>query len=607
MLPQGFSLLQDFAVIMVVAGATAVLFRLLRQPPILGYLVAGIIVGPHTPLPVVQDVETIRQLADLGVVLLMFGLGLEFSLDRLRPVGLVALVAGSLGMLFMLVTGYEMGLLLGWGSGDALFLGAAVSISSTMVIVKVLADQGRLRQEASRILVGILVLQDFAAVAMIALFSGVATTGAADLGSALMLLGKLSLFALGSVALGSLAVPRLLELVHRFQSREAMLVTGLALCFALALLSQRAGLSVAAGAFLMGSIIASSRHAEEVLHLVAPLRDIFAALFFVAIGMLLDVGALAPLLLPALALLPLVVVGRAVASALGTLVSGYSARTALRVGLGLAPIGEFSLVIAKVGLDQGAVGAMVYPVIVVLTGLTTLMAPYLMRLSDPASERLDRVLPRPVRDYLAYGGLLQRAFRRSLKEPDPLARASRHHLTLIFLNVLVIAILWGAAALTFHLAAELLVALPLSADLLGLLLALTVLVLSLPSLVIIWGNLRALVHTGVEELLRRQTTARFLGRKVVGRVLRDTVLAFILIGVAIPALPLATRLVKEGSFWLLALPLAAALTTGYLFWDAIHQVHCRLEAALHRTLLGEAPPADPPQGEEGGKPPSQAG
>lgn len=583
---------------MVVAGATTILFRWLHQPPILGYILAGVVVGPFTPGATVQNLETFRQLADLGVVLVMFWLGLEFSLDRLRPVGVVALAAGGLEMLFMLVAGYEAGTLLGWAPGDALFLGAALSLSSTMVVVKVLGELGRLRQEASRIIVGVLVVQDFAAIAMIALFSGVATTGRADLAGAALVLLRLGLFAVSSLGLGALLVPRLLRLVSVSGSREALLISGLGLCFALALVSQGMGLSVAAGAFLMGAIIAPTPQGEGMREVVAPLRDVFAALFFVAIGMLLEIRLLPLFLLPALALFAVNFLGKVFSLSLGSLLSGYSARTALRVGMGMVAVGEFSLVIAKVGVDAGAVGELVFPVVVTLTALTTWASPYLVRLSDGVAERLDRALPRPVRDYLAYGGLLERAFRRSLGRDEPLAREARHHLSLIFLNVLVVAAFWGAAAFALHLAGGLPSFLALGPHSRSLLAFLGVLVLSLPSLVLTWRHLEALVRLGTEGLVARQSAARFLGRRVVARVLRDGALAFILLGVAIPILPLATRLHREGSLLLFLPPVMAALAIGYLFWDAIHQVHHRLESALGRTLLGREvdPQAAPPPG-----------
>lgn len=584
---EGFLLLRDFALIMIVAGATSLFFRWLRQPAILGYILAGVIIGPFTPGAAVQNLETIRQLADLGVVLVMFGLGLEFSLNRLRPMGLTALVAGTLEILFMLVVGYQVGLLLGWAPRDALFLGGALSISSTMVIVKVLTEMDRLRQEASRIMVGVLVVQDFAAVAMVALFSGVATTGRADLVGAGIVILKLGLFAITAIGFGSLAVPRIVAMAHRSGSREAVLVTGLALCFALALLSQMLGLSVAAGAFLMGALIAATPRSQDMLGLVAPLRDVFAALFFVAMGMLVDVRLLPALWLPALAFFAFNFLGKVFSLSLGSLLSGYSAKTALRVGVGMVVIGEFSLVIAKVGVDAGAVGELVFPVVVTLTILTTLSSSYLMRLSDPAAEWVDQWLPRPVREYLTYAGLLERAFRLSLGRADTTARQSRHHLTLIFLNILVIAALWGGAALLLHLGESLLASFPLGPHPLSLLVFAGVLAFSLPSVVLIWQHLKELVHIATQGLVDRQSAARFLGRRVVARVLRDGALAFILLAVIIPILPLATRLHREGSLLLFIPPVAAAFLIGYLFWDAIHTVHCRLQDALHRTLLGE--------------------
>ncbi|MEK7281907.1 MAG: cation:proton antiporter, partial [Chloroflexota bacterium] len=416
-------LLRDFAIIMVAAGAITILFRLIHQPAILGYILVGVIVGPFTIGPTIQNMETIRQLADLGIVLVMFGLGLEFSPGRLLRIGLSALAMGTLKMLFMLVMGYEVGLLLGWSPRDALFLGAALSISSTMVIVKVLAELGRLRQEASHLMVSILVIEDFAAIAIIALFSSIATTGRADLAGAGVVVLKLGLFAISAIGFSLLLGPRLLELAHR-AGQKAVLITGLALCFALALLSQKVGLSVAAGAFLMGSIIATTPRSEEMLKMVTPLRDIFAALFFVAMGMLLDIRLLSLFLLPALLIFLFNLLGKVFSLALGSFLFGYSVKTALRLGTGMVAVGEFSLIIVKVGLDAGVLGEAVFPVVVALTLLTIIASPYLMRLSEPMAEWLEEALPRPVQEYFTYSGLVERAFRRFLRRAEPLAQES---------------------------------------------------------------------------------------------------------------------------------------------------------------------------------------
>ncbi len=249
---------------MVVAGAITLLFRKLRQPVVLGYLIAGMIIGPYTPpFPLVTDISTINLLADLGLVLLLFGIGMEFSWHKIRKFGFQVLVIGVIEIVTMISIGYGLGQAFGWSTTDSVFLGAALHISSSAIIVKILKDSGKLQRVSSRIIVGILVVEDFAAIAIIAILSGVATTGAADIGAIGSLLLRLVIFVLASLVIGAVFVPRLIKFTHRFNSREALLVTSLGLCFALALIGDFLGLSISIGAFLMGSLIGDTENSEE--------------------------------------------------------------------------------------------------------------------------------------------------------------------------------------------------------------------------------------------------------------------------------------------------------------------------------------------------------
>src|SRR5438105_7569535 len=261
----GVMFLQDLAVVMIVAGLVTVLCHRLKQPVVLGYIIAGVIIGPHTPpFPLIKDQETIKTLSELGVVFLMFWLGLEFSFRKLRKVGVTALIAATLEIVLMVWLGYEIGRAFGWKQMDCLFLGAMLSISSTIIIVKALADLGRAKEKFAELIFGILIVEDILAIVMIALLSGIAMTGSLTAGEVLRTTGRLGIFLVVAVLLGLLAVPRLLAYVARFKSNEMLLITVLGLCFGASLLAVKLNYSVAVGAFVMGAVIAEARGIHRV-------------------------------------------------------------------------------------------------------------------------------------------------------------------------------------------------------------------------------------------------------------------------------------------------------------------------------------------------------
>ncbi|MDB6175070.1 MAG: putative sodium/proton antiporter [Chthoniobacteraceae bacterium] len=386
--------LQDLAIVMIVAAVVTVLFRQLKQPVVLGYILAGVIIGPHTPpFPLIADEHTIETLSELGVIFLMFSLGLEFSLRKLTEVGATALIAASLEIVLMIWAGYEIGLLFGWGQMDSIFLGAILSISSTTIIIKALEELGKSREKFAQLIFGILIVEDILAIVMIALLSGFATTGSlsvADIGTTVI---KLTSFLGVLLVAGLIAVPRLLNYVARFKSNETLLITVVGLCFGVALLAVKLGYSVALGAFLIGAIIAEARQIGKIEALTHPVRDLFSAVFFVSIGLLIDPALLVKYWVPILVISAVVILGKLVACAFGTFVAGNDLRSSVRVGMGLAQIGEFSFIIAAMGLSLKVTSDFVYPIAVAVSALTTLTTPYLVRSSDWLVNRLDRVAP----------------------------------------------------------------------------------------------------------------------------------------------------------------------------------------------------------------------
>jgi len=389
--------LQDLAVVMIVAGLVTVLFYRFKQPVVLGYIIAGVIIGPHTPpFPLIHDEATINTLAELGVILLMFALGLEFSLGKLKQVGVAAFIAAFLEILLMAWIGYEIGRSFGWGTMDSLFLGAMLSISSTTIIVKALAGLNKTKEPFAQVIFGILIIEDILAIAMLALLSGIAMTGTLQVTQVGLTLGKLGLFLVVSLVLGLLAVPKLLNYVAKFKSNEMLLITVLACCFGFSLLAHRFGYSVALGAFIIGAVMAESRQIHRIEALIEPVRDMFSAIFFVTIGLMIDPNMLAAYWLPILVISLAVVVGKVLTCSFGAFIGGNDMRTSLRIGMGLAQIGEFSFIIASLGLTLNVTSKFLYPIAVAVSAVTTLLTPYLIRSADGLVEWFDQWAPRTV-------------------------------------------------------------------------------------------------------------------------------------------------------------------------------------------------------------------
>jgi CPA2 family monovalent cation:H+ antiporter-2 len=389
------TILQDLAAVMIVAGIVTIIFHRFKQPVVLGYIIAGVIIGPHTPpYPLIHNEDTINTLSELGIILLMFSLGLEFSLRKLKQVGAPALIAAVLEILLLFWVGYEIGRLFGWAAMDSIFLGAMLSMSSTTVIIKVLAELGKMRERFSQLIFGVLIIEDILGIAMIALLSGIAMTGTLSLGEVGSTLGKLGAFLAVVLVAGLIAVPRLISYVARFKSNEMLIITVLGLCFGVSLLAVKLGYSVALGAFIIGAVIAETREIHRIETLIEPVRDMFSAVFFVAIGLLIDPKMLVVYWKPILVITLAVMIGKVVTCSFGAFVGGNDTRTSLRVGMGLAQIGEFSFIIASLGVTLKVTSSFLYPVAVAVSAITTLFTPYLIRSADVGVAKFDRSAPK---------------------------------------------------------------------------------------------------------------------------------------------------------------------------------------------------------------------
>jgi CPA2 family monovalent cation:H+ antiporter-2 len=401
-------LVRDLAVIMCVAAATTVLFRRIKQPVVLGYLLAGLIVGPHVPVPVFADETTAHTLSELGVILLMFSLGLEFSLRKLVKVGPTAGIVAVFQCSLMIWLGYLAGRGLGWTALESAFTGSLLAISSTTIIVKAFAEQG-VKGPLAELVFGILIVEDLIAILLLTILTAIASGAGLSPEDLMMTVGKLAGFLVGLVVVGLLLVPRIMRAIVRVSGKESVIVASVGVCFAAALLARQFGYSVALGAFLGGALVAESGEGKMVEDLIEPVRDVFAAIFFVSVGMLIDPKVILEHWVAVLLLTAIVVVGKIVGVAVGAFFAGHGVPTAVRAGMSLAQIGEFSFIIAGVGLSLGAVGGFLYPIAIAVSALTTLITPFLIRLSNPAAALVDRRLPHALQTFSSlYGSWVAR-------------------------------------------------------------------------------------------------------------------------------------------------------------------------------------------------------
>jgi CPA2 family monovalent cation:H+ antiporter-2 len=392
------ALLQDLAIVMMVAAVVTVVFRRLKQPVVLGYILAGVIIGPHTPpYALISDKHTIETLSELGVIFLMFALGLEFSLRKLSKVGATALIGATMEIVLMVWVGYQIGRAFGWHMMDSVFLGAILAISSTTIIIKALEELGKTKESFAQLIFGILIVEDILAILMIAMLGAFATDGSLSVEQVGATVGKLSAFLGVLLVAGLIIVPRLLNYVSKFKSNEMLLVTVTGLCLGVSMLAVKLDYSVALGAFLIGAIIAEARQIARIEMLMHPVRDLFSAVFFVSIGLLIDPKILWEYIGPISVISLAVVVGKVITCGFGTFVAGNDLRTSMRVGMGLAQIGEFSFIIAAFGLQKGVTSEFLYPIAVAVSAVTTLLTPYLIRSSDTIVGWSEKVMPVSVR------------------------------------------------------------------------------------------------------------------------------------------------------------------------------------------------------------------
>ena len=388
------TMIQDLALMLIVAGIVTLIFKRLKQPLVLGYIVAGFLVSPHMPYTAsVADRENIQLWADIGVMFLLFSLGLDFSFKKILKMGISPFISTMVIIFSMSMLGVIVGHAFGWSKMDCIFLGGMLAMSSTTIIYKAFDDLGLRQQQFAGLVTSVLILEDILAIVMMVMLSAIASGNSPDGGQMLGSIVKIGFFLVLWLVVGIFAIPIFLRSVRSLINNEVLLIVSLGLCCFMAVFSTKVGFSSAFGAFIMGSILAETIEAEKIEKLVEPVKNLFGAIFFVSVGMLVDPQILISYAWPIITLVLTILIGQAVFGSFSFMLGGESLRSAMRCGFSMAQIGEFSFIIASLGLSLGVIGDFLYPVVVAVSVITTFLTPYMIRLATPAYNALERRLP----------------------------------------------------------------------------------------------------------------------------------------------------------------------------------------------------------------------
>ena len=388
------SMIQDLALMLVVAGIVTLIFKKIKQPLVLGYIVAGFLVSPNMPYTAsVVDHENVHLWADIGVMFLLFSLGLDFSFKKILKMGASPIISTCTIIFCMSMLGVLVGYSFGWSKMDCIFLGGMLAMSSTTIIYKAFDDLGLRQQQFAGLVMSVLILEDILAIVMMVMLSAIASGNNPDGGQMLGSIMKIGFFLILWLIVGIFAIPLFLKHVRHLINDEVLLVVSLGLCCAMAVFSTKVGFSSAFGAFIMGSILAETIEAEKIEKLVEPVKNLFGAIFFVSVGMLVDPKILVDYAIPIALLVLTILMGQAVLGTFSFMRGGESLKSAMRCGFSMAQIGEFSFIIASLGLSLGVISDFLYPVVVAVSVITTFLTPYMIRLATPVYSRLERHLP----------------------------------------------------------------------------------------------------------------------------------------------------------------------------------------------------------------------
>lgn len=397
------TLINDLALILICAGVMTLLFKKLKQPLVLGYVVAGFLASPHMPYtPSVMDTANIQTWADIGVIFLLFALGLEFSFKKIVKVGGAAIIAACTIIFCMILLGITVGTGFGWQRMDSIFLGGMIAMSSTTIIYKAFDDLGMRKKQFTGLVLSMLILEDILAIVLMVMLSTMAVRHNFEGSEMLESIGKLLFFLILWFVVGIYLIPELLKRCRNLMSEETLLIVSLGLCFGMVVMAARTGFSAAFGAFIMGSILAETVEAESIERLVKPVKDLFGAVFFVSVGMMVDPAMIVEYALPIIVITLAVIFGQSLFGTLGVLLAGQPLKTAMQCGFSLTQIGEFAFIIASLGVSLHVTSDFLYPIVVAVSVITTFLTPYMIRFAEPASNFVDTHLPVKWKNFLLH-------------------------------------------------------------------------------------------------------------------------------------------------------------------------------------------------------------
>lgn len=389
------NLITDLALILTIAGIVTLLFKKLKQPLVLGYLVAGFLVSPHMPYTIsIMDKSSIQTWADIGVIFLLFSLGLDFSFKKILKMGMAPIIATCTIIFCMMTLGILVGHAFGWAKMDCIFLGGMLAMASTTIIYKAFNDLDLIQQNFAGLVMSVLILEDILAIVMMVMLSTIARGNNPDGGQLLESILRIAFFLILWFVVGLFVIPLFLRRTRHFMNDETLIIVSLGLCFLMAVISSKVGFSSAFGAFVMGSILAETIEAEKIIRLVAPVKNLFGAVFFVSVGMLVDPKIIAGYGIPILILVITVIGGEALFGTVGFMLSGQPLKTAMKCSFSMTQIGEFAFIIASLGLSLHVISNFLYPVVVAVSIITTFLTPYMIRFSNPCYQYLERHLPK---------------------------------------------------------------------------------------------------------------------------------------------------------------------------------------------------------------------
>ncbi|TBR06864.1 MAG: cation:proton antiporter [Candidatus Nitrosotenuis sp.] len=375
----GIELLGDLAYLLITCAAVGALAYILRQPLILGFLVAGILIGPFGPFSLIKNIDMLNNFSDIAIVLLLFGVGLSFPLSHLKGVGKIGIAVAVIEVLAMLGIGFAIGAAFGWNFYDSMFLAAALSISSTAIIVKVLEDTGRMETTSALLLTGVLVIEDIIAIVMLSAMHSTVMSGSVEFSVIVWTMAKIGMFFAGTLTLGIFIVPKIFDLIARLERYEITITFALGLAFGLSFLTYNLGFSAATGAFLAGVIIAGSKFSEDISLLITPTKEIFTAIFFVTIGALMDLTQIGTFWIPVVVITAAVIFGKIFAVYAGVRLFTASKQYAFAIGMSMAQLGEFSFIVLKTGKDLNVISDMLFPIVGMVVAITTFFGVILVK------------------------------------------------------------------------------------------------------------------------------------------------------------------------------------------------------------------------------------